>query len=146
MTATMRLSTRVYGGMLTLYPPELRGEFGPEMRELFSEDLIDAWRSSGLVGVISVWWCALCEVLRIALPAQSSNPVFAVPVMACAFSALTNCGEIVGSLRNRPMPAEAIIAAIVLPSLLTGLTAIVVVHTGKVRVVSLDLKCSKSAI
>jgi hypothetical protein len=31
-------------------------------------------------------------------------------------------------------------------SLVTGSTAIVVAHTGKVPIVSLDLKCSKSAI
>jgi hypothetical protein len=144
MTGILRLSTRVYGGFLKLYPPDLRAEFGPEMRELFSEDLSDAWRSKGLIGVIGVWWCALCEILRIALPAQSSNPVFAVPVMAWAFGALSVCCEFAG-VRDA-IPVQTFISVIGGTSLVTALTAIVVVHTGSVRVISLDLKCSKSAI
>jgi len=144
MTRLMRLSTRVYGGILTLYPPELRSEFGPEMRELFSEDLKDAWRNSGLVGVIGIWWCALCEILRIALPAQSSNPAFAVPVMAWAFSTLSVCCEF-ATVRD-PTPIQTLIGIIGAQGLVTGLTALVVVHTGNVRVISLDLKCSKSVI
>jgi hypothetical protein len=146
MTGLMRLSKRVYGGILTLYPPELRGDFGCEMNELFSEDLSDAWRSKGLVGVIGIWWCALCEIFRIALPAQRSNPAFAVPVMAWAFSTLTTGAELVGSIRHNPMPVQAIFVVILFPSIVTALTAIVVVHTGRVNVVALDLKCSKSAI
>ena len=144
MTGLMRLSTRVYGGVLTLYPPELRGDFGSEMSDLFSEDLSDAWQSRGLIGVIGIWWCTLCEILRIAVPAQSSNPVFAVPVMAWAFGALSVCCEF-AVIRDR-IPIQTFVAVIGGTSLLTALTAIVVVHTGHVRVISLDLKCSKSAI
>jgi hypothetical protein len=137
------LSARAYDGILRLYPSDLRREFGPEMNELFVEDLDDAWRSSGLVGVIGVWWCALCELFRIALPAQSSNPAFAVPAIAALY-VLGMIGEL-AAIRD-PMTDQWISAVIAGPNLLTGLAAIVVVHTGNVRVISLDLKCSKSAI
>lgn len=144
MTGLMTFNTRIYSGILRLYPPELRSEFGPEMSELFAEDLNDAWRSRGVVGVVRTWWCALCEVLRIALPAQSANPVFAVPVMAWAFGALSVCCEF-ATVRDT-IPLQTFMAVIGSTSLMTALTAVVVVHTGNVHVISLDLKCSKSAI
>ncbi len=49
MSGLLRLSARAYGGILLLYPADLRRDFGPEMRELFGEDLDDAWQGSGAV-------------------------------------------------------------------------------------------------
>jgi hypothetical protein len=158
MNGLLRLSARVYGGMLLLYPLDLRREFGPEMGELFGEDLMDGWRSSGFAGVLRVWWCAVCEVLRVAIPGQRTNPAFVVPAIAFVFSLLAQCGPLL-SIRHALAQESStsvllvVLCALVLPSVVTAMTAVVVVHIGKVRVVSLGLSslddrtlCSKSAI
>jgi hypothetical protein len=154
MNGVLRLSERIYGALLLLYPPDLRHEFGPEMSELFREDLDDAWRGRGFAGAVSVWWCALSEVLRIALPGQKTNPAFVVPATSFAFSAFS-LGSILAkapAVSGHPL-VEEIALVIVWPSLVAALTAVAVVHSGRVRVVSLDLNspddgapCSKYAI
>lgn len=158
MNGLLRLSARVYGGILLLYPPDLRRDFGPEMNQLFGEDLADAWRSSRLAGVLGVWWCAVCEVLRVAIPSQRTNPAFAVPAISFVFSLLAQCGPLLSIRHALAQESSAsvllvVLCAIVLPSVVTAMTTLVVVHIGKVRVVSLGLDslddrtlCSKSAI
>jgi len=156
MSGLVRLSARAYGGMLLLYPSDLRREFGPEMHELFGEDLDDAWQSSGVAGVLRVWWCALCEFLRIAVPGLTENPAFVVPLVASAFNALSLGSMLAGVISHHPLPADGslmdeIVAHVFLPALITALTTFVVVRTGKVTVTSLQLNvgtetCSKSAI
>jgi hypothetical protein len=137
----------LYGWLLALYPADLRREFGAEMRELFLDDLADA---RGLIGFIGVWWCALCEVLRVALPGQRTNPVVIVPAIAFVFSMLSQCGTVL-TIRHslaQESPQQVLIVllfAIALPSVATAITALFVVRSGRVRVVSLEL-CSKSAI
>ena len=75
MSGLLRLNARAYGAVLLLYPAELRRDFGLEMRELFGEDLADAWRRH------PVWpeyfWSggALCaKFWRIAIPGQMRKP------------------------------------------------------------------------
>ena len=159
MSGILRLSTRAYGGVLLLYPADLRRDFGPEIRELFSEDLNDAWQSNGLTGVLRVWWCAFCEFLRIALPGMASNPAFAVPVVAFAFDAVVMSFQVAAVLSHHPLILasglsfrEEVLLRVLLPSTVTGFTALAAVHSGKVRVLSLNLNvtgetpCSKSVI
>jgi hypothetical protein len=158
MSGLMRLNSRAYGAVLLLYPAELRRDFGMEMRELFGEDLADAWRSSGVAGVLRVWWCAVCEILRIAIPGQIENPAFAVPVIAFAFNVLTLSCEWAAMITSHPSvqqgrAADDMFLYVFWPSLVTAITAIVVVHTGKVNMFCLKLDsagdgtpCSKSAI
>lgn len=152
------MSTWAYRGILLLYPPDLRRDFGPEMTELFSEDLDDAWRSCGFGGALRVWWCALCEILRVALLGQRTNPGFVVPSIAFALNTVVVGAELVLSMMHattgpRGFPLVLDVAPIVVfNSVAVALTGIAVVHTGKTRVVSLGLDseeitpCSKSAI
>jgi hypothetical protein len=42
MNSFLSFSSRVYCGMLTLYPEDLRRDFGAEMAGVFAEDLADA--------------------------------------------------------------------------------------------------------
>jgi hypothetical protein len=148
MSALLRLNARAYGIVLLLYPADLRREFGLEMRELFGEDLADGWRNSGAAGVLRVWWCAVCEILRIAIPGQMENPAFAVPAISFVFSTFP-LGSILAkapSLGTRPL-IEEIALFIVCPGLVSAFTALAAVHIGKTQVMSLDLhSCSKSAI
>jgi hypothetical protein len=152
-----RLSMKVYSGILLLYPTDLRRDFGPDMIELFGEDLDDAWRKHRFAGVFRVWWCAVCEFWRIAWPEQRASPAFFVPAIAAAFNALSLGATFAGELSHHAVTAKGAfgyeLAAIVCACLVTALTASVVVRTGKVHVVSLELNsagdgapCSKSAI
>lgn len=123
--------TRVYEVLLWLYPAELRRQFGAEMKELFREDLAHA---CGLTGLIGVWWCAFYELLRIALPSQRSNPAVVVPVIAFALHAMLVGAELT---IPRASALRDVAPAVIWSSLVVALTALVVVHSGKVRVLSI---------
>jgi hypothetical protein len=144
MSGLLRLNARVYGAVLLLYPPDLRRDFGPEMHELFGEDLADAWRSSGVTGVLRVWWCTVCEILRIAMPGQMENPAFVVPVVAFAFNVVVLSCQLAAVIASHPLAPRGplpddVITYVFWPSLLTACTAILVVRTGKVRMSCLRL-------
>jgi hypothetical protein len=135
---------KIYSGMLLLYPADLRRDFGQEMIELFGEDLAEAWQSSGVAGLLRVWWCAVCEILRVAIPGQMENPAFVVPLIAFAFNVLTLSCELAAAVtshplaQQRPLPDD-VIMFVFWPSLVTAFTAIVVVRTGKIRLSCLKL-------
>src|SRR5271156_4755123 len=66
----MRASCRFYDWMLLLYPPALRSRFGPEMSDVFAQQLHDAWHLNGFPGIAQVWYCAAEELILVALPAR----------------------------------------------------------------------------
>ncbi len=140
MTGLLRLSSRLYSGSLLLYPSDLRRDFGPEMSELFTEDQTEAWQSSGYLGVLSIWWCALCELLRIALPGHKTNPAIVVPAIAFAVNAV-----MVGAEMMLPGSRASghIGAAVIWTSVAVALTALTVVRTGKISIVSLRLNAAQ---
>ena len=76
------MNTRIYGWMLSLYPEELRREFGEEMALVFADELRDA----DLAGRIRVWRRALREFFSIALPNCASRPAARVPAIGFAFA------------------------------------------------------------
>jgi hypothetical protein len=129
------LSGLVYRGMLRLYPTELRRDFGPEMMEVFADDLADGWRTCGFAGACLVWWCVLCEFFRIAIPHLRGNPIVAVPVTSFVLNALVVRGELM--LGNQSI-GQAVTGA----GLICALTALVVVLSGKVSVISLQLNAA----
>ena len=147
----LRLSAWTYRGILLLYPLDLRQNFGLEMSEIFCDDVADAWRCFGVAGVFRVWLCALSEVLRIAIPSQRTNPVFAVPATSFAFSIFMMTCEFSAVAFREPreqFPIQTLLAVVFWPSLVVALTAIAVVRTGRVSVLSLtgSETCSKSTI
>lgn len=58
------LSTRVYTGLLHVYPAEFRRRYGGEMSRLFADQLRDARRPSGLAGV---WLRGLADIASSAI-------------------------------------------------------------------------------
>lgn len=54
---------RLYRLLLFLYPREFRRAYGEEMCLLFREMCVQARHRSGLVGVVSFWLEAICDVL-----------------------------------------------------------------------------------
>jgi hypothetical protein len=89
MTGFLPLSSRIYSGILLLYPEDLRRDFGADMASVFAEDLAEAWTTRGFRGAGRVWFGTLGEVIRIALPRQLEKPAIAVPVASFAFCAIS---------------------------------------------------------
>lgn len=88
MSPTLTLSTRIYSGILSLYPSELRRDFGAEMARVFAEDLEDSYRNRGFAGIARVWWRSIKEVWRIALPEQAWKREIAVPFIVFVLNEL----------------------------------------------------------
>jgi hypothetical protein len=82
MNRLVQWSSRIYTGVLYLYPADLRRDFGTEMAAVFTEDLADAWRSRRLAGAVGVWWRTGSEVLQIALPGRLSSDALVAPAVS----------------------------------------------------------------
>ena len=54
------MNARIYSLLLHLYPADLREDFGPEMMQVFLDDIRDS-------GVARAWWRSLKELCQIAL-------------------------------------------------------------------------------
>ena len=85
---SMRTTLKAYTLLLTLYPLELRREFGAEMGEVFEQQLQGAWEESGAKGWVRVWLCAIGELLYVAVPAQLGQPIFIVPTLSLISNSL----------------------------------------------------------
>jgi hypothetical protein len=110
--------------MLLLYPQDLRREFGAEMTLAFAEDIQN-------MGYLRVWWCAMRELLTVALPGQISNRSVLVPALSFVTSALTESAELCIGIHQAPrtdvaMLPEQILLVVLLPSLLNAFVAFVV--------------------
>jgi hypothetical protein len=57
----------IYSLLLCLYPAELRADFGPEMTQVFLDDMEDGRRRRGLLGAAQVWWRSVKELCQIVL-------------------------------------------------------------------------------
>ena len=75
------MSARIYSALLSLYPADLRHDFGEEMTQVFLEDLEDSRRVHGFRGAARVWWRSLKELCQIVLPAGASKREIAVPAI-----------------------------------------------------------------
>jgi hypothetical protein len=113
----------LYQKLLLLYPQDLRRQFGAEMALAFADDI-------KIMGAHRVWWCAVRELVTVALPGQRSNPSVLVPALSFAVSALTQSGELwIGmhqAQRVESTPLVGAIFVVVVPSLLNAFVALVV--------------------
>ena len=128
-----RLSIRsawAYEKLLILYPEDLRRNFGGEMALAFADDIEAAWSQRRLMGVILVWWCAVRELLMVALPGHRENPSVLVPALSFALSALTQSAEIWIGMhqpqRVENLPLADSILVVIFPSLLNAFVGFVV--------------------
>ena len=150
MSILLSFSVRVYAVMLLLYPAELRRDFGAEILDVFREDLNNGSSYRGVTGIASVWACALREFFRIALPAYAENRRVAVPSILFALNEtiLTVPQKLI--FTHQPMSLQFILGTALWPSLISALTALVVVILGQqCPLFPLQLgpgSCSKSAI
>ena len=70
MTAVLRMSCRLFGWILLLYPPTIRSQFGQEMGGVFEKQISEAWQLNRFPGIARVWSCAAEELILVALPAR----------------------------------------------------------------------------
>jgi hypothetical protein len=144
MTRFLRWNLRAYRRLLTLYPEDLRRDFGAEMLEAFEDDLSVA---QSIGGAIRVWRIALQETIRIGFPAWLQNPAVAVPAVSTAMYIVTQSSLILivrraTRLNLRPGDATPIDTLFILAlfAALTALTSFVAVHRWKrAGLISLDL-------
>jgi hypothetical protein len=80
MNRFLRSSSKIYRGVLCLYPRNLRRDFGEDMLEVFAESLTDAWRTRGTWGLIHAWCLALWELVPILLAGRRLDSVVIAPV------------------------------------------------------------------
>jgi hypothetical protein len=78
MSAVLRASCRLYSWILLLYPFALRSRFGPDMSDVFAQQLHHAWRSDGFSGAAQVWSCAAEELVLVALPARLNPGIIGI--------------------------------------------------------------------
>jgi hypothetical protein len=113
----------LYQKLLLLYPQDLRRDFGAEMTLAFAEDIKN-------MGSLRVWWCAIRELLTVALPGQRSNRSVVVPALSFALCAVVQTGEIwIGSHRAQRVeypPLPEAICMVIFSGLLNAFVAFVV--------------------
>jgi hypothetical protein len=114
----------LYRKLLLLYPQDLRRQFGAEMMLAFAEDIKS-------MGAHRVWWCALRELLTVALPGQRSNPCVVVPVLSFVLAALSQAAWLWIALHrvahvDNALLIDSIRLGVLLPSSLNAVVALVV--------------------
>jgi hypothetical protein len=67
-------SRRIYSRLLSLYPKEHREEYGPLMRQVFTDQCRSAFQSGGLKGIILLWLRTLKDLFASALREHISSP------------------------------------------------------------------------
>ncbi|HYP14203.1 MAG TPA: hypothetical protein VEQ63_09780 [Bryobacteraceae bacterium] len=136
MTRTLAWSSILYRNLLRMCPVELRDQFGSEMTLVFEDDLHDAWLKDGLWGVVSVWRCAVPELLHSGLSNACSTPSILVALISFVASACCLGGELALARIHAPASgnptglAEAVLAVIVWPSLTAAAVSFTAVRAG----------------
>ncbi len=113
----------LYQKLLLLYPQDLRRDFGAEMTLAFAEDIKH-------MGRLPVWWCAMRELVTVALPGQRSNRSVVVPALSFCLCALTQSAVLwIGShqaARVAYPPLPEAISLVIFTGLLNAFVAFVV--------------------
>jgi predicted permease len=60
------LSDRFYRSLLRLLPADFRGDFGPEMEEVFHEQHASVRRRGDRIGILRLWWETVTGIFRTA--------------------------------------------------------------------------------
>jgi hypothetical protein len=130
------VNTIIYAWLLTFYPEDLRREYGEEMTLVFADEI----RSRGK---LRVWWSALREFLRFAVPHTLSRPALRVPIIGAAFFSHCFIAEFVMDRVTHMPPRFVFVAA--LPSFAPVLLPLVVIWACRGRaVISLGIaECEK---
>jgi hypothetical protein len=130
-------SVRVYKVLIKAYPASFRGEYGDEMALVFREQIIDAVRQRGAVGLITAWLRVLGDLARSAPEEHfqemqrriemknAALAILSVVVAAIAYVVIFFVGEVgmLGLTLDSPGPIRGIafVAILILSAFLAGL-------------------------
>jgi putative ABC transport system permease protein len=122
--ATPRRKTGLYQLLLRLLPAEFRGDFGPEMEQVFAEQRAEAARSGDTMGILRLWWetakgifstaprehlSMLRQDSGFALRMMGKNigfTVAAIVVLGLGIGANTAIFSVVNAVLLKPLPYE----------------------------------------
>lgn len=133
MTPSLPWGLRAYARLLTLYPEDLRREFGTDMMEAFAEDLGAA---RGVTDALRIWRSALRELMYIAVPAWFETPAVMVPLLSAAVFATSESPLVIlavhrqlqtSALAGGPMLSD-VLGGIAIGAAVAALTSFVAVH------------------
>lgn len=68
--ALIALSTAAYRLLLAFYPARFRREYGPHMMQVFRDCCLNAYRQSGLTGMLSLWALTLFDWFKTVIEEQ----------------------------------------------------------------------------
>jgi hypothetical protein len=92
LTSVLRVSCRLYGFLLPLYPSTLRYQFGSDMVEVFEQQIRHECEDRGFTGVARVWHRVASEVILSSVPREFLWTRVGVPVVSVlATLALFEC-------------------------------------------------------
>jgi hypothetical protein len=87
MNTILRLSLELYRGLIHLYPANLQRRFGPEMVDVFEQQLLAASDQRGAAGIGRVWCSVIVEVATgAAIPALAEAAFIPVASIAASFA------------------------------------------------------------
>jgi hypothetical protein len=99
MNSVVSLSAKLYSLLARLYPDEIRRRWEPEMADTFALQLADALREKRWTSLIATWYCALADLVLIALPLQLGRAALVIPVAAVTAAGVILFG-LVWALQN----------------------------------------------
>src|SRR5580692_3301390 len=121
---TTRRTTRFYRLLLRLLPAEFRGDYGPEMEQVFAEQRAEAARAGDKMGLWRLWWetakgifttaprehlSMLRQDSGFALRMMGKNlgfTVAAIVVLGLGIGANTAIFSVVNAVLLKPLPYE----------------------------------------
>ena len=64
LMSVLRTSYRLYGFLLPLYPSTLRRQFGPDMADVFEQQVRAECEQHGFYGVVRAWSSVVSELIQ----------------------------------------------------------------------------------
>ncbi len=99
---TVDSSRRFYTRLLGLYPREFRGEFGPSMLQVFTDQCRSTLQENGTSGMVFLWVRTLVDLAASVLREQIASP--------------TASGGLLEAVPNQPLPWKGV-ALVLIPCL-----------------------------
>jgi hypothetical protein len=85
-TVALNISCRFYSLVMPLYPVALRCQFGPDMADVFEQQIRRECDRRGFAGLVRVWYGIALDAIQSSLPSEINWQSVLVPVLSLAGS------------------------------------------------------------